>query len=455
MKTTIKFLLVTLIIANISYSQNIAINSTGLAANLSSMLDITSGASGTLGLLIPRMTNAQRTGIVILPAAAQGLVVYQTNTVGSSLEGFYYNTSTTTTPIWNYLTSGGWSLTGNAGTLAGTNFIGTTDAIDWVVKTNNTEQMRVLSGGNVGIGIAAATQKLDVQGGNARINNVFIGDVGHGSGWGGISHSSMANTTGYALIESNDGAYTLINKQNTGTGWIGFRVANNDVAVITNAGNMGIGTTAPGQLFSVGSGNQFQVNSTGNLVKINNVPYSWPASQGAANTRLTNNGSGTLSWSSGSSLGQGFTQSSATGCTRYIGDNTSGYSSTGVCSSGYSTGTWFNVAGLSITRTITTGNIVAVNVHIRWKTDNAYYWAPETIWFRILRDGAEIARSSMFTQDPDWLILEGDGNIFFYDSGASAGAHTYSVQTAIANNSGGTESYWVQDGYITLMEIAQ
>lgn len=42
----------------------------------------------------------------------------------------------------------GWSLTGNAGTTAGTNFIGTTDAIDFVVKTNNTERMRVTSAGN-------------------------------------------------------------------------------------------------------------------------------------------------------------------------------------------------------------------------------------------------------------------------------------------------------------------
>ena len=86
----------------------------------------------------------------------------------------------------------------------------------------------------------------------SRINNAFIGDVGHGASWGGISHSSMATTTGYALIESSDGAYTLINKQNTGSGYIGFRVANADVAVITNAGNMGIATTNPSVLLAIG-----------------------------------------------------------------------------------------------------------------------------------------------------------------------------------------------------------
>jgi hypothetical protein len=45
-----------------------------------------------------------------------------------------------------------WSLTGNAGTNPTTNFIGTTDAQDWAIKTNNTERIRVTSGGNVGIG---------------------------------------------------------------------------------------------------------------------------------------------------------------------------------------------------------------------------------------------------------------------------------------------------------------
>ena len=134
------------------------------------MLDISSGTSSNRGLLIPRVTAAQKTAMNPLPAAAQGLVVYQTDGV----EGFYYNTSTTTTPVWSYLTPGGWSLLGNTGTVSATNFIGTTDAVDWVVRTTNTERMRILAGGNVGIGIAVPTQRLDVQGGNARINNAFI-----------------------------------------------------------------------------------------------------------------------------------------------------------------------------------------------------------------------------------------------------------------------------------------
>ncbi len=36
-------------------------------------------------------------------------------------------------------TGSGWGLTGNTATTAGTNFIGTTDAEDFVIKTNNTQ----------------------------------------------------------------------------------------------------------------------------------------------------------------------------------------------------------------------------------------------------------------------------------------------------------------------------
>ncbi len=38
-----------------------------------------------------------------------------------------------------------WNIIGNASTTAGTNFIGTTDAQDLVMKTNNIEWMRILT----------------------------------------------------------------------------------------------------------------------------------------------------------------------------------------------------------------------------------------------------------------------------------------------------------------------
>ena len=69
-----------------------------------------------------------------------------------------------------------------------------------------------------------------------------------------------------------------------------------------NNGNVGIGTNAPQSKLSVGTSSQFQVDSIGNLRKINNVPTSFPATQGSNGQVLTNNGSGNLSWSAVSNM---------------------------------------------------------------------------------------------------------------------------------------------------------
>jgi hypothetical protein len=55
-----------------------------------------------------------------------------------------------------------WSLSGNSGTTAGNHFIGTTDNQRLVFKSNNTEALTVLPGGNVGIGTSTPTASLQV-----------------------------------------------------------------------------------------------------------------------------------------------------------------------------------------------------------------------------------------------------------------------------------------------------
>jgi hypothetical protein len=74
------------------------------APNASAKLEI---ASTDKGLLIPRMTKAQREAIT-LSTAANGLMVYQTD----DLAGFYVNTSATTTISWTRVNTN-WTRTGN------------------------------------------------------------------------------------------------------------------------------------------------------------------------------------------------------------------------------------------------------------------------------------------------------------------------------------------------------
>jgi hypothetical protein len=58
----------------------------------------------------------------------------------------------------------GWALTGNSGMNPAVNFLGTTDAQPLVIRTNNTERMRVTATGNVGIGTTSPTARLEVAG---------------------------------------------------------------------------------------------------------------------------------------------------------------------------------------------------------------------------------------------------------------------------------------------------
>jgi len=60
--------------------------------------------------------------------------------------------------------------------------------------------------------------------------------------------------------------------------------------------NVGIGTTNPLEKLSVGSTSQFRIDANGNIIRINNVPYSFPATQGGLNQQLFNDGNGNLVW---------------------------------------------------------------------------------------------------------------------------------------------------------------
>ena len=92
-------------------------------------------------------------------------------------------------------------------------------------------------GGDVGIGTSSPSQRFHVAGGNGVVNNVFLGDVGHGQDWAGFSHASTTSPTAYGFLQHSSGQYALINKR-SGAGWIGFRVDNQDKMTITDTGDV-------------------------------------------------------------------------------------------------------------------------------------------------------------------------------------------------------------------------
>ncbi len=109
------------------------------------------------GLLIPRLTTAQRDAIVL---PAKSLVIFNI-----SNNRFEYNDGTPTSPNWVPFATGSgsfWSLQGNSGTDPSLNFLGTTDSQPLILKTNGQERIRITPSGNVGIGTTNPLALLSV-----------------------------------------------------------------------------------------------------------------------------------------------------------------------------------------------------------------------------------------------------------------------------------------------------
>lgn len=137
-----------------AYSQGVSINSTGDFADSSAVLDISSASKG---VLIPRMTVAQKSAIF---APAEGLLVYQVD----GTKGFYYYHSGSGWIILSDAKSS-WSTAGNAGTTAATNFIGTTDSSSFGIRTNSIQRVFIDGdAGSVGINTEVPVSTLDIKG---------------------------------------------------------------------------------------------------------------------------------------------------------------------------------------------------------------------------------------------------------------------------------------------------
>ena len=205
---------------NSAYPQ-VAINTDGAQPNTKSILDV---ASTTLGVLLPRMTEAQRTAISSPP---QGLLVFQID--GDANAGLYYATGE----------GNNWTLIFHSNTTAITGN-GSTNYIPYWTGTNAlafTGMYWDNTNGRLGIGTTSPQAKLQVDG------YVFINNAA-APGFYGQSAGTNKVYLGY------DGAGTgleLYNFQSTKSLKI------QDDGYLTYLGNVGIGTTTPVSALQLGS----------------------------------------------------------------------------------------------------------------------------------------------------------------------------------------------------------
>ncbi len=155
-----KQLLTLLIIISFSAAfGQVGINTTNPQAQLDIRSSNQAVPSNTDGILIPKVDVFPATN----PTTAQnGMMVFLTTTIGIKPPGFYYWDSTTSSWIGLAASTSGWALIGNSGTVAGTNFIGTTDNQGLDFRTNNTIRGRFTSAGFLGIGTTTPNQQLEL-----------------------------------------------------------------------------------------------------------------------------------------------------------------------------------------------------------------------------------------------------------------------------------------------------
>ena len=119
----IKALLIAVILfayAVITNAQSVGINSDGSAPNGSAMLDV---RAANKGLLIPNIALTGTTDAATITTPAVSLLVYNTATISNVTPGYYYNSGTTSSPVWarllitNANLTGAVSSTGNATSL--------------------------------------------------------------------------------------------------------------------------------------------------------------------------------------------------------------------------------------------------------------------------------------------------------------------------------------------------
>lgn len=224
-----------------SYSaeaQNVGINETGNPADASAGLDVD---FNNKGVLIPRVALTQTTNAGPITAPVNALLVYNTATVNDVTPGFYYWFN----GEWVSIGAGSgdaWELDGNAGTNAGTNFLGTTDAQGLDFRTNNTIRMRVGAGGpvwvNNAVPFASTVYSVFALGAdNGIISEAINGDaiVGQSIGGNGDALVGINTGSGAALFTNSQGTGEAIIGVNSGTArtaeLVTLNAANNDIAL--------------------------------------------------------------------------------------------------------------------------------------------------------------------------------------------------------------------------------
>jgi hypothetical protein len=189
-------LLLSLLVSVPLYAQgNAGIGTT--TPHASALLEV---AGFTQGVLTPRMTNAQRNAIV---TPATGLLIYQTDATTTESSTFYYYDGMRWIP-WGLIGTVWWT-TGNSGTSASTNFLGTVDSQALVQRTNNIERLRFYAQRDIAIISGTTAQELR-----------FTEPSGSGTNYTSVEARTQAYDIPWVLPDSQGQARQILTNDGNG-----------------------------------------------------------------------------------------------------------------------------------------------------------------------------------------------------------------------------------------------
>ncbi len=208
-------------------------------------------AGANKGVLISRLSSAERLSIPTSGLNDESLLVYDKDT-----KSFWFFDGNQWVEIG--VDSRYWKLNGNAGTDPNTHYLGTSDAVDLVFRTGGSNVMRITSAGNVGIGTANPQRKLEIGSGYA-IRTPYL-DPGNISStyefvrfgcdtayWAGFMHNISSASYG------NGDDFTIYTYDNRD---IVLRPSGGAQTHILG-GYVGIGTTSPAEKLDVNGNVKF------------------------------------------------------------------------------------------------------------------------------------------------------------------------------------------------------
>ena len=276
------FILLAIIFPSMLQAQSVSINTDGSQPDNTAILDIKSNSKG---LLIPRLTTAERTGIV---SPAIGLTVFDTDTysnwifrgdvMGNWVESLHsldkhwnrtginiFTTNTgnvgigtsspaekltinATDPAIKFLNAGtekGFVQASGNDMKIGTYLANTTG--DLVFNTKGVDRMFIKPDGNIGIGTDDPTEKLTINAINPSIKLV------------------QSNTQkGYLKLEASNVSLGTFSTNTTGR--IEFSTKDVERMTITPDGFFGIGTQSPVSKFQITGGDEASISTHGHIM---------------------------------------------------------------------------------------------------------------------------------------------------------------------------------------------